>query len=81
MTDESAFGHHREGGLQTIRGLAPELGFEVIEVGRLASSGSAVSSSRLRELLEAGRLSEVNRLLGRPYAVSGTVVARRPARS
>jgi riboflavin kinase/FMN adenylyltransferase len=74
MTDESAFGRDRQGGLEQIRALAPEFGFKVIEVSRLASAGSAVSSSRVRELLAGGRLSEVNRLLGRPYAVIGTVV-------
>jgi riboflavin kinase/FMN adenylyltransferase len=74
MTDESAFGRHRAGGLDTIRGLAPELGFDVIEVRRLASSGAALSSTRVREVLADGRLAEVNRLLGRPYAVIGTVV-------
>jgi riboflavin kinase/FMN adenylyltransferase len=74
MTDESAFGRHREGGLETIRNLAPELGFEVIEVPRLANSGAVLSSTRVRELLAANRLADVNRLLGRPYAVVGTVV-------
>lgn len=74
MTDESAFGRHREGGLESIRALAPELGFEVIEVRRVESGGAALSSTRVRQLLAANRLADVNRLLGRPYAVVGTVV-------
>jgi riboflavin kinase/FMN adenylyltransferase len=74
MTDESAFGRDRQGGLDAVRTLADELGYDVVEVERVASAGSAVSSSRLRELLAEGRLSAVRRLLGRPYGVVGTVV-------
>jgi riboflavin kinase/FMN adenylyltransferase len=74
MTPESAFGHDRAGTIASIRRLAPELGFELVEVGQLASQGRTVSSSRVRAALAAGRLAEVRRLLGRPYAVTGTVV-------
>ena len=74
MTPESAFGRDREGGLAQIRGLSPELGFRIIEVARLESRGAEVSSTRVRSLLEAGRLADVARLLGRPYSVIGTVV-------
>lgn len=74
MTPESAFGHDREGTLAAIRRLSARLGFELVEIGQLASGGAVVSSSRVREALAAGRLSEVKRLLGRPYAVTGTVV-------
>jgi riboflavin kinase/FMN adenylyltransferase len=74
MTAESAFGRDRAGGLAAVRRLAPELGFEVIEVSRLASQGVPVSSSGLRALLAEGRLAAVRRLLGRDYAVVGQVV-------
>jgi riboflavin kinase/FMN adenylyltransferase len=74
MTPESAFGRDRAGTMSTVRRLAPELGFGVVEVDQLASRGKPVSSTRLRAELADGRLSEVRRLLGRPYAVIGTVV-------
>ena len=74
MTPESAFGHDRAGTTVKIRRLAPALGFELVEIGQVASRGAVVSSSRVREALAAGRLSEVRRLLGRPYTVRGTVV-------
>jgi len=79
MTAESAFGRDRAGSLAAIRRLAPELGFRVIEVSRLASHGLTVSSTVLRSWLAAGRLADVRRLLGRPYAVVGRV-ARGDAR-
>jgi riboflavin kinase/FMN adenylyltransferase len=74
MTAESAFGRDREGGLPQIRRLAREFGYRVIEVPRVAREGSTLSSTRLRGLLADGRLGAVNRLLGRPYAVIGTVI-------
>ena len=74
MTPESAFGHDRQGTIAAIRRLAPELGFELVEIGQLENQGRAVSSTRVRAALAQGRLSEVRRLLGRPYAVTGTVV-------
>lgn len=74
MTQESAFGRQREGGLDAVRRLGPVLGFRVLEVARLESHGAALSSTRVRGLLEEGRLADVARLLGRPYSVIGSVV-------
>jgi riboflavin kinase/FMN adenylyltransferase len=74
VTSDSAFGRDRAGGVPAVRQLSEQFGYEVIEVPQLASDGATISSSRLRALLADGRLSEVNRLLGRPYAVVGEVV-------
>ena len=74
MTGESAFGRDRVGILATIRRLGTEMSFRVVEVSRLESDGGTLSSTRLRGLIEHGRLSEVRRLLGRRYAVVGRVV-------
>jgi riboflavin kinase/FMN adenylyltransferase len=74
ITEESAFGRDREGGLPAIRRLAREFGYRVIEVPRLAGKEGIVSSTTLRREVEHGRLSDVRRLLGRRYAVVGSVV-------
>lgn len=74
LTAESAFGRDRSAGLPAVRRLAREFGYRVIEVPRLARAGSVVSSTKLRATLAEGRLSEVQRLLGRRYSVVGTVV-------
>lgn len=74
MTEESAFGRDRAGGLPAIRKLGPQLGLDVIEVGHLVRGGSKVSSTRLRNLIEAGLLADAARMLGRRYAVVGRVV-------
>ena len=74
MTEESAFGRDRSGGLPEIRRLGPELGLEVIQVPHLEGASARISSTRLRSLLATGRLAAVRRMLGRPYAVVGRVV-------
>lgn len=75
MTQESAFGRDRSGGLPEIRRLGPRLGLEIVEIPHLMREMARLSSTRIRNLLAAGRLSEVRRLLGRRYAVIGRVVA------
>ena len=74
MTPDSAFGRDRAGVLPAVRELGLELGFDIDEVPSLAGEGAMISSTRLRTLIGEGRLAEVRRLLGRPYAVIGRVV-------
>jgi riboflavin kinase/FMN adenylyltransferase len=74
MTAESAFGRDRTGMLGRVKALAPALGFRVVEIPRVISEGSTVSSTRLRATLATGRLGQARRLLGRDYAVVGNVV-------
>ena len=74
MTEESAFGRDRSGGLPEIRRLGPRLGLEIVEIPHLTRLMSRISSTRIRNLLAAGRLSDVRRMLGRRYAVIGRVV-------
>jgi riboflavin kinase/FMN adenylyltransferase len=51
-----------------------ELGFEVEIVPPLVRGGLIVSSTRIRDLLLAGRVREAEELLCRPYRMSGAVV-------
>ena len=74
MSSESAFGHDRAGTAATLRRLAADEGWQLVEVPTLERAGGRVSSGRIRELVERGRLAEAADLLGRPYAVRGEVV-------
>ncbi len=74
MSSESAFGRDRAGTAESMRRLAERAGWELVEVPTLDRGGGRVSSGRIRFLIEAGRLAEVRRLLGRRYAVIGEVV-------
>jgi riboflavin kinase/FMN adenylyltransferase len=69
-----AFGHNREGNIELLRAVSRNLGFLADEVPELRFRSRRVSSSRIRELLQQGRVNLVRRMLGRPYGVEGMVV-------
>lgn len=69
------FGANRVGNVELLRELAPEFGYEVEEVGAAEVDELAVSSTRIRNAIEAGHVAEANDLLGYAYPISGTVVS------
>src|SRR5919107_2896933 len=69
-----AFGRGREGDIDLLRRVSGELGFFADEVPEVRLRGQRISSSRIRELLAAGRVNLARRMLGRPYGVEGRVV-------
>ena len=66
------FGHQAEGNVGRLAEFGGELGFEVRVYPELRVRGDAVSSSRIRELVAAGRVSRVRHLLGRLFAITAT---------
>jgi riboflavin kinase/FMN adenylyltransferase len=68
------FGRNRTGSPAMLEEIGRELGFEVEVVPPLVRGGLIVSSTRIRELLLAGRVREAEELLCRPYRVSGPVI-------
>jgi riboflavin kinase/FMN adenylyltransferase len=69
------FGYKRRGNVALLQDMGAELGFDVTGL-RLFGDGSSdqpVSSTRIRELLAAGAVSEAASLLGRPHQVRGVV--------
>ncbi|MDR1619518.1 MAG: bifunctional riboflavin kinase/FAD synthetase [Clostridiales bacterium] len=67
------FGHKGEGTPQTLCALGAEYGFAVEVIAPVEAGGAPVSSTRVRELIENGRMREANAMLINPYALSGTV--------
>lgn len=65
------FGHERKGDAATLRAHR----IEVESVPALELDGAVVSSTRVRNALIAGDIALARRLLGRDYAVRGTVVS------
>lgn len=68
------FGRGAKLGFDEYEALGKNLGIRVMQAQALVDSAEAVSSSRIRQCLLSGRLHEANRLLARPYALSGQVV-------
>ncbi|MCH7718924.1 MAG: riboflavin biosynthesis protein RibF, partial [Chloroflexi bacterium] len=70
-----ALGRRREGIVGVLRKVGGDMGFRVETAELLAQDGEKVGSSAVRQALAAGDIEEVARLLGRPFTLSGPVVA------
>jgi len=68
------FGRDRSGTFTLLRALGQDRGFRVETVEPVRFKEFVVSSSRIRRLIQEGRVDEAAALLGRPYAIEGTVV-------
>lgn len=69
------FGARGQGDVNVLRAYGEGHGFDVEALPLLSVENEPVSSTRIRLLLEAGRVAEAAALLGRPFAAEGTVVA------
>src|SRR5437879_11109847 len=69
-----AFGHTREGHIELLRSVSKQVGFFADEVPEVPLRERRVSSTRIRELLNQGRVNLARRMMGRPYGVEGRVV-------
>lgn len=72
--EDFGLGHRRVGNVARLREIGVTRGFEVTAVPLFVLDGAPVSSTRIRTLLGEGRVAEAARLLGRRYALGGTVV-------
>jgi len=68
------FGRAREGDLGTLKKLGEKLGFTAHPTGIVGDAKGPWSSTRVRRAVAAGDLSDVEAVLGRPHALTGTVV-------
>jgi riboflavin kinase/FMN adenylyltransferase len=70
-----SFGRGRAGNLQMLNELGQTLGFAEVGVPAVEIDGQIVSSTSIRQAVQAGELARAAQLLGREYTVLGTVVA------
>lgn len=68
------FGHRRSGGVALLKKLGAEIGFQVHGHAAVELDGQLVSSTRIREAIRTGELDAASQMLGRPYALCGTVM-------
>ena len=69
-----SFGAGGAGDAALLEELGPSLGFETRNIDKVCLEGREVSSTLVREKVEAGEMEQVRRLLGMPYLVAGKVV-------
>jgi riboflavin kinase/FMN adenylyltransferase len=78
--EDYAFGKNREGNIEMLNAMAPRLGFEVIVTGMIRTIQGTlerISSTAIRDMVQAGEMPHACRMLGRHFQIRGTVVAGR----
>lgn len=67
------FGRENSGDAQTLRRIAAEYGIEVVTVPAKAWQDERISSTRIRRLIAEGNMADAKAMMGRNFAVTGTV--------
>ncbi|MCP9439611.1 MAG: bifunctional riboflavin kinase/FAD synthetase [Nitrospira sp.] len=67
------FGHNRAGTVEDLAALGARHGFLVHPMDPVLAGGVIVSSTRIRQLIQAGSVDQATPLLGRRYTIAGTV--------
>lgn len=68
------FGSKGLGNVELLKALAKTKGFEVVIVPPVLFEGEAVSSTRIRHCLALGDVARAQKMLLRPYSISGKIV-------
>ena len=66
------FGHKATGDINLLAELGAELDFELVVYPELRVRGESVSSTRIRELIQAGDIRRARSLLGRSFSIRST---------
>lgn len=69
-----AFGKDRGGNIELLRAMSEKLGFTADEIDEVRLRGLRISSSKIRKLLDDGKVNLARRMLGRPYGVEGVII-------
>jgi riboflavin kinase / FMN adenylyltransferase len=72
---ESTFGQGAHGNTASLTAMGEALGFQVEVVEQVMLDKIVVSSTAIREALLAGKMENAMKMLGRPYEISGPVIA------
>jgi len=72
--DDFHFGCDRSGDFAFLQGSGERHNFTVEAANTVAESGERISSTRLRQVLAEGDFELAERLLGRPFSISGRVL-------
>jgi len=72
--DDFRFGSDRKGDFQLLQAASPRYGFVLERTHTVEHGGERISSTRIRHLLEREQFVRAEELLGKPYAIHGTVV-------
>lgn len=69
-----SFGYKGEGNADFLLDNASELHIDVEIVDKISMDGEIISSSLIEDKIEAGEIAVANKMLGKPYSISGEIV-------
>jgi riboflavin kinase/FMN adenylyltransferase len=72
--DDFCYGAKRAGNFASLKAAGELYGFAVSSIHTIEEDGERISSSSLRAALAEGDMALANKLLGRPYGISGHVI-------
>ncbi len=78
--EDYSFGKNREGSIDLLKSYGPDYGFEVILASWIKMSKGftdRISSTKIRELVIDGHMTEAEKMLGRHYQIRGRVMTGR----
>jgi riboflavin kinase/FMN adenylyltransferase len=78
--EDYSFGKNREGNIDLLKSYGPDFGFEIIVARWIKMSKGftdRISSTKIRELVTEGHMSDAEKMLGRHYQIRGIVVTGR----
>lgn len=71
---DNKMGRGGKGKFQEVEALAQSYGFNILKMNAVSTGDEPISSTKIRDLLLVGNVSEAAKLLGRQYSLTGKVV-------
>ena len=71
---DHGFGKDRSGNFDEMSKISKEFNFEVYRETAIKINGKTVSSSKIREFIDTGKVSDAALMLGRKYTINGVVI-------
>lgn len=68
------FGRNREGNYENLKNCANRYGFSIEQLDPVLVQNTNVSSSKIRDLIVAGKIENANNLLGYKYFIEGNII-------
>lgn len=72
--DDLSFGYKGQGNYELLKSMEQEYGFETKEVSKVTFENDVISSSRIKNAIINGNLTDANKMLGRNYSFNGEIV-------
>ena len=74
VSNNFKFGNKRKGNVNLLKKLGKNYNYKLLKIYPYKYEKKLVSSTRIRQCLQKGKIKEANKLLSRPWSISGQVI-------